>query len=246
MKSSNPDWTRDELIVALDFYLRCRPNPPNKNSEEILTFSKNLQRLGGKLLPSEQRSETFRNPNGVYMKLMNFRRLDPEYTADGRKGLTRGAKSEEEVWAEFAKNPKRCHETATAILNALIDPEVGGKESIVAEASGIEEAVEGRLLTRKHLIRERNKMLVESKKKQVKARTGKIVCEVCGFDFGAQYGSHGEGFIECHHTKPLATLFDGHKTHINDLVLLCANCHRMIHRSKHWLTIQQLKALLRI
>jgi hypothetical protein len=32
---SNPDWTRDELILALDFYLQHRPNPPGKNSQEI-------------------------------------------------------------------------------------------------------------------------------------------------------------------------------------------------------------------
>jgi hypothetical protein len=33
----------------------------------------------------------FRNPNGVYMKLMNFRRLDVEFQAQGKTGLTRGA-----------------------------------------------------------------------------------------------------------------------------------------------------------
>lgn len=246
MKSSNPDWVRDELIVALDFYLKHKSNLPNKTSEEILLLSKNLQHLGGKLFPVRIRSETFRNPNSVYMKLMNFRRLDPEYTADGRRGLTRGAKSDEEVWAEFSGDSERCHATAEAILSSLYGPELSEIESVAAEVPGIEEAAEGRLLTRKHLTRERNKKLVENKKKQAKARAGKIACEVCGFEFGAHYGSHGEGFIECHHTKPLASLSDGHKTHINDLVLLCANCHRMIHRSKHWLTIEQLKTLLRV
>jgi hypothetical protein len=39
-------------------------------------------------------SPDFRNPNGVYMKLMNFRRFDPIYQAQGKSGLTRGNKLE--------------------------------------------------------------------------------------------------------------------------------------------------------
>jgi len=34
-QTSNPDWERDELIVALDFYLQHRPSPPSKNSQQI-------------------------------------------------------------------------------------------------------------------------------------------------------------------------------------------------------------------
>ena len=103
--------------------------------------------------------------------------------------------------------------------------------------------MEGRLLTRKHLARERNRKLVETKRKQVLKKLGKLECEVCGFNFGITYGIRGEGFIECHHTKPVATLSEGHKTHINDLALVCANCHRMIHRKKLWLTVEEMRAI---
>src|SRR6202040_1126608 len=34
-ESSNPDWARDELIVALNFYLQHRANPPGKDTEQI-------------------------------------------------------------------------------------------------------------------------------------------------------------------------------------------------------------------
>jgi hypothetical protein len=50
--------------------------------------------------PAESRSD-FRNPNGVYMKLMNFRRFDPVYRAQGKSGLVRGNKLEEIVWRDF-------------------------------------------------------------------------------------------------------------------------------------------------
>ena len=71
-----------------------------------------------------------------------------------------------------------------------------------------------------------------------------MLCAACGFDFGTQYGERGRGFIECHHTKSLSTLAEGGKTHLKDLALVCANCHRMIHHGKRWLTVEELRAVL--
>jgi 5-methylcytosine-specific restriction protein A len=58
-------------------------------------------------------------------------------------------------------------------------------------------------------------------------------CCICGFDFELVYGERGKGFIEVHHTKPLSevegeTVIDP----ATDLVPVCSNCHRMIHRRK--------------
>ena len=63
----------------------------------------------------EGEAADFRNPNGVYMKLMNFRRFDPVYQAQGKTGLTRGNKLEETVWNDFASDPVRLAKTAAAI-----------------------------------------------------------------------------------------------------------------------------------
>jgi 5-methylcytosine-specific restriction protein A len=174
------------------------------------------------------------------MKLMNFRSLDPQYTQAGKKGLTAGAKADPEVWAEFAADPTRCAQVARAIA-ASLDQE---NDSDLIETDiddGTDEAAEGRVLTGKHRRRERNRKLVERKKQQALRNLGKLLCEACGFDFGAQYGQRGSGFMECHHTKPLSTLVEGAKTHLKDLALVCANCHRMIHRGKHWLSIEELR-----
>ncbi|MED4046764.1 HNH endonuclease, partial [Priestia aryabhattai] len=66
-----------------------------------------------------------------------------------------------------------------------------------------------------------------------------------GFNFEEVYGERGRDFIEIHHIKPLSSLKEA--VAINpktDLVPLCANCHRMIHRRKNEvLTVEQLKAL---
>lgn len=239
----NPDWTRDELIVALDVYLQHRPNPPGKTSRRIIELSDLLNRIGAKLFSTVNRASTFRNVSGAYMKLMNFRRLDPEYTAEGKKGLTRGAKADEEVWAEFAGDPERCRKVAQAIIAALDDEGVSSWETFIDD--GVQEAAEGRLLTRTHLAKERNRALVESKRKQALKKFGCLACEVCGFDFLVAYGERGKGLIECHHTKPLKSLLPGQKTHIDDLALVCANCHRVIHRGKQWLTVAEPRALIK-
>ena len=58
-----------------------------------------------------------------------------------------------------------------------------------------------------------------------------VLCQVCGFSFGEKYGDRGEGYIEVHHRKPLSTVRTEHEVDpITDLVVLCANCHRMIDR----------------
>ncbi len=104
------------------------------------------------------------------------------------------------------------------------------------------EASEGRVLTRVHQARERNQRIVKKKKTEALNDTGKLECEACGFDFQEVYGDLGQGFAECHHTKAVSSLVPGEKTKLRDFAIVCANCHRMIHRSKPWLSIEELKA----
>jgi 5-methylcytosine-specific restriction protein A len=232
--SRNPAWSRDELILALDLYVRFQGNPPGKISPEIIGLSEMLGRIAG---GSEGGDASFRNPNGVYMKMMNFRRFDPIYQAQGKTGLTRGNKLEEVIWKEFASDPTRLAEIAAAI-RANVETSYESSNEILE----IEEADEGRVLTRAHLVRERSRKLVEARKAASLRATGRLCCETCGFDFKVTYGDRGEGFIEVHHAVPLHQLLPGAKTKLVDLHLLCANCHRMVHARRPWLTLDQLKA----
>ncbi|EPZ0876776.1 HNH endonuclease [Pseudomonas aeruginosa] len=50
--------------------------------------------------------------------------------------------------------------------------------------------------------------------------------------------------IEVHHIRPLHTLEPNPKTRLDDLTLLCANCHRVVHASRHWLSLAELKSVL--
>jgi predicted HNH restriction endonuclease len=139
------------------------------------------------------------------MKMMNFRRFDPNYTSTGRVGLTRGNKNEQAIWQEFATDTERLVRVADAIRQALLIVQDQGKQTDEFD-EGIVEVAEGRLLTRLHLIRERNRKLVERRKLRALRELGHLRCEACEFDFEVCYGARGRGFIEAHDVQPIETL----------------------------------------
>lgn len=83
-------------------------------------------------------------------------------------------------------------------------------------------AFEGRRKLVMHIVRERSQALVASKK----ASAATHACEICGFYSMKMYG---EDYCEVHHLAPLAQLVDGTETTLDDLAIVCANCHRIIH-----------------
>ena len=89
---------------------------------------------------------------------------------------------------------------------------------------------------------ERSDKLRKAKVDLVLKKHGKILCENCEFSFEKKYGARGKGFIEVHHIQPLAALLPNVVTKLSDLMLLCSNCHRMVHRKKPLLTPEALKA----
>ena len=234
----NPTWARDELILALDLYFRLNPSHSSDKHSEVLELSNVLRGLP--IHDHRPDPERFRNPSSVYMKMCNFLRFDPTYMG---KGLTRGARAEETIWNEFVNDRERLTRLATAIragsqeLRQIDEP-------IPADSEEDFEASEGRVLLKLHKVRERNPHLSQKRKKQAMSKTGTLTCEVCQFNFSTTYGDLGVGFIECHHTQPVSMMKPGEKTRLQDLALVCANCHRMLHRGGETLTISTLRQLL--
>lgn len=231
-----PDWTRDELILALDLYFREPSARGSKAHPAVKELSVTLNRLASHL--GTRVDPDFRNPNGVGMKLANYLRFDPMYTG---KGLTRGSRLEEEVWRIYGSDHDKLSAVALAIRENIVN---GLSIEEDSDDSDEYEAEEGRLLSRVHQSRERDRGIVKRKKAQALEVTGQMACEACGFDYHAAYGIHGKGFAECHHILPLSKLRPGQKTRLEDLVILCASCHRMIHRRPDWLSMKDLRALL--
>ncbi|MFC2113306.1 HNH endonuclease [Bacteroidota bacterium] len=100
---------------------------------------------------------------------------------------------------------------------------------------------EGKIVERKHKARERNRELVDLAKKTFIRKNGRLFCEACGFDFEKKYGDIGKNFIEAHHIIPVCEMGVGHKTNVEELIMLCSNCHRMVHRRRPWPDIDEIK-----
>lgn len=225
-------WMPDELILALDLYFQRGPNPGAQAAQELSEVLRSIP-----VEPELTDDPKFRSPQSITYKLQNFVAIDPTRPTSG---FSHGGRRDQETWDQFAGDPEELHEVATAIranLRSLSKVEAEEKEE------AIEEAEEGQVLTRLHRKRERSAKLRKAKKDAVKKATGRLACEACDVDFGERYGRRGEGFIECHHVVPLHTLKPKQRTKIQDLALLCSNCHRILHMRKPWLTVAEVKEL---
>jgi predicted HNH restriction endonuclease len=102
---------------------------------------------------------------------------------------------------------------------------------------------EGRVLYRLHLLRERSQALVRAVRARALDEHGRLFCGACRFNLAAQYGRLGEGYVECHHTRPVSDTAEAEKTDPADVALVCSNCHRMIHRKRPWPGLGELSTL---
>lgn len=111
--NKNPKWNYAELVLALELYMLHRPNPPGKNSRDVKILS-NLLRLNA-LSDEIYLNKTFRNVNGVAMKLQNFRRFDEMFKG---KGLRQGGGLERDVWDRY-QNLKKLQKASDLIRNNI-------------------------------------------------------------------------------------------------------------------------------
>ena len=134
----------------------------------------------------------------------------------------------------------------TEIDKITYDPPSGLlQEYLEEEDRGYDdEFPEGREIEKKHKLRERNQAVIRTSKELFRKTYGKLFCQVCGFDFYTQYGDIGFDFIEGHHTLPISELKGEVKTKVEDIALVCSNCHRMLHRKGPWLEMAALKNLI--
>jgi len=106
-----------------------------------------------------------------------------------------------------------------------------------------EDFPEGRIVERIHKSRERNSKVIKIAKQNYKTKYGKLTCQICEFDFEANYGEVGIDYIEGHHTIPVSSMNFDDKTKPEDIAMLCSNCHKMVHRRRPWLSMEQLSGL---
>ncbi|MFD7920516.1 HNH endonuclease [Streptomyces sp. NPDC059740] len=231
----NPDWARDEIILACHLVMENGWKGMDAQDSIVKELSALLQ-----LLPIHaevDRNDKFRNPNGVARKTFDIATRHPAY--QGKP--TNGGALDVAVLHEFLARPEEMTQTAHLIRQGIA---TGDLQSLApTEDEEFDEdysAPEGRLLMRRHKARERNKGLRKKKIASVLHRGLRLACEACGFDFEEVYGDRGAGYIECHHVVPLHEAGEG-RTKLSELALICANCHRVIHRRAPWPTPAELR-----
>lgn len=226
----NPDWTRDEVILALELFHDCKGHVPGPTDERILALSELLRSLP--IHPASARNERFRNPDGVVFKLQNIRQV-----ATG-KGLGNTAKRDREVWADLGEQPDLV-KTIAAVIRA-------SKGTVVPEVDADEEFREGRIVTATHMTRERSASL---RRKVLSKLSGKKpACEACNDGPKIDKAELWDASFEVHHKLPLAATEGDRSTRLQDVALLCASCHRAIHRlmsrERRWVSVEELSKLI--
>jgi putative restriction endonuclease len=84
-------WTRDELILALNLYLKLTFGKLHSRNPEIIRLAKLLGRT----------------PSSIAMRLNNFASADPYHQQRGIKGLQRGLDRVKPIWNEFINNKEQ-------------------------------------------------------------------------------------------------------------------------------------------
>jgi 5-methylcytosine-specific restriction protein A len=234
----NPKWHRDEIILALDLYFKLEPGQISARNPAIIELSKVLN----KLPIHEERPDSvkFRNPNGVGLKLSNFLAIDQTY--DG-KGMQSYSKLDKLVFEGFENQKQRLALLANNIKEAVLNESLNNKLYAIGEETDDTLAMvkEGMVIYRLHKYYERNPKINKQKKSLHLKKYGQLDCEACDFNFHRTYGDLGKGYIECHHTTPLYQIGAESITTLNDLALVCSNCHRMIHREIDTVSIKSLR-----
>ena len=229
----NPKWTRDETILALDLYLQNSAALP-RSDPRVKELSELLQRLP---YHSGHRTGTFRNIDGVAFKLQNLRQV-----ATGR-GLTNVSQADRSLWSQLGTQRDLVSRIAERIRVAA---ELTAQQPDVASGEEDEEFFEGRILTAEHRRRERNPR-VRARLIALRRDAGNLACEMCSRQPVTDDPLLEDAIYEAHHIVPLAIGL-AKATKIRDMALLCAACHRLVHRlirvHKRWMTPSQCKETL--
>lgn len=234
----NPKWHRDEILLALHLYFSPNRGSIDAKNPRIIALSKLLNSLP--LVTNRTDEEKFRNPNGVTMKLSNFMAIDPSYHG---KGMTGGSKLDKKMFNEFNDKQDQLNNIVKEIINITSNAAI--KDEILHieedEQTAADTVEEGTILYKLHKVRERVPGIIKKKKEETLKKKGKLICEVCGFDFHDSYGDLGKGFIECHHRTPLGSIKASTQTSLKDLALVCSNCHRMLHKNINFMSVDSLR-----
>jgi 5-methylcytosine-specific restriction protein A len=227
----NPKWGRDETILALALYFECEGVASSLVDERVQELSDLLRRLS--LHDPATQRESFRNPDSIRFKIQNLRML-----ATG-KGLANVSKMDRIVWSEFGSDRSIAARLAKQIKAGI--QIIESPHETLQDEEEAEEFFEGRVLTRLHKRIERNGRL-RSKLLDLRRSIGRLACDMCYKVSQSRSPIFEDAVFEAHHLVPISLAIE-RTTRIKEMALLCAGCHRLLHRAisleKRWISIAE-------
>lgn len=225
--AGNPPWTWDETLLALDL-LYAHTKPIDRSHTDVGELSRLLR--AAPFVEPELRKENFRNSDGVALKLQNlWSALHPG------KGLS-SSKRDKAVVAAFPpyEQPK-LRIIADQIRQAVAERVELGYGDLAED----EVFLEGWIITAKHRFRDRR---LRARLLEKRGPDG-LCCEICDFTPPDLPLPIRQSFFEAHHKLPLTHQPRLASTTVKDMALLCAGCHRFIHRlmvfERVWISVEQ-------
>ena len=128
----------------------------------------------------------------------------------------------------------------------ILDRTDGKKLSFLQTENWESRFPEGKEKYRLHRSLERDTSIGKKAKELRLDEVGELRCDACGFSFSDFYGELGAGFIEAHHKVPVSSLKGKRKTKIEEMALVCSNCHRMLHSGENLLSIEALQEKIKV
>lgn len=232
-ETRNPKWEMTELILAFDLYLNHDPGTKRGSVAEQLALSESLRELnvyGLNPLP-----DNYRNDSSVKSKLDNFVSIDKEDAALGRP---HGAQGDQYVWDRFHSDPVGLHQTALAIRDVARRTEsfalnVWRQDD---DAASYPDGIFMYLLHR-HF---ESPQYIKGVGLGRAGISDRKQCAVCGLNGSMTFGELGREVFEYHLMSPISELCNGESVSKRDYVCVCANCHKILHRTTGEMTFEEL------
>lgn len=97
---TNRPWTRDEMVLVLNLYLKMPFGKMHKNNPDVIRIAHLTQRT----------------PSAIALRLVNYASYDPQLKQRGISGMTHGGQKCAEYWNEFIDNREKLLYESECIL----------------------------------------------------------------------------------------------------------------------------------
>lgn len=228
----NPDWNREEIILALDLYFNLDYGQMHGRNLQVVKLSEDLRKMN--IHKKIADPESFRSVNSVALKLNNIKKWDQNFAG---KGMKDGGKLEGEIWNEFYRHRDKLKKEAVMIRLMYLNPAKDDNGRQIEQDNKS-------LLFRIHKNRESDPVAIKLKLEILKENKIEPACEICRFQPASFYGELGNRVLDVHYKKELESSPGIEPVEMNDFIVVCPNCHSILDQHYNLVNADDLKLLI--